>query len=126
MKLEIDCVRDILLEFEDLPVGCYSPFIFERSVAKYGIDNVEYTLKKLSEAGYINADIYAFPNGQTEFNGIFDITFSGHQFLEKIRDNKVWAKTKSVAGSVGSRAFDVITQIATSVITGLISSHLNV
>ena len=125
MKLDIDCVRDILLEFEDLPVGCHTPYSFPKSISENGIENVEYTLAKLKEAGYINADIRLYPSGQYDYCGIYNMTFSGHQFIEKIRDNKVWAKTKTVAAGVGSFSFDLITQIATSVITGLISRHLN-
>lgn len=126
MKLDIDCVRDILLELEQLPLGCYTPNNFLSSIKKHGIDDVEYCLAKLKETGYINADIRQYQSGQYDYYGIYDMTFSGHQFLEKIRDNKVWAKTKTVAGHVGSMAFDVITQIATSVITEIISRNLNI
>lgn len=123
MKLNIDCVRDVLLELEELPVDCHTPESFQGSVKKYGIENVEYTLSKLKEAEYINADIQLYPNGQYDYYGIFDITFLGHQFLEKIRDNTIWSKTKTVASGIGSWAFDVITQIATSVITELVSGR---
>lgn len=125
MKLDIDCVRDVLLEFEEFPVSCLTPYDFKKSIKKHGETAVEYTLAKLNEAGYIRADIRTFQNGQYEYYGIFDITFSGHQFLEKIRDHKVWSKTKSVAGAVGSRAFDIIAQIATSVITEIVCRQLN-
>ena len=64
MKLEIDCVRDVLLELEKLPVDCHTSSTFSSSIDKYGSDNVEYTLAKLKEAQYINADIRLFPNGQ--------------------------------------------------------------
>lgn len=125
MKLDIDCVRDVLLEFEEFPLNCHTPYDFKKSIAKHGESAVEYALAKLNEAGYIRADIRSFQNGLYDYYGIFDITFSGHQFLEKIRDNKVWSKTKSMASAAGSRAFDVITQIATSIITEIISRQIN-
>lgn len=123
MKLDIDCVRDVLLELEQLPVDCHTMNSFPSSISKHGEKNVEYVLAKLKEAGYINADIRLFPNGQYDYYGIYDITFPGHQFLETVRDNRVWSKTKTVAGKVGSKAFDVITQIASSVITELIAKQ---
>lgn len=126
MKLDITCVRSILLEFEELPLGVYTPCTFSRSVSMFGIDSVEYTLKKLHEAGYINAKITDPDTADLDFYGIFDMTFAGHEFLEKIRDNKVWAKTKSIADSIGSRSFDVITKIATSILTSLISANLGI
>ncbi len=126
MKLDINCVRDVLLEFESLPIDCHTPASFPKSNSEHGEESVEYTLAKLKEAGYINADIRLYPNGRYDFYGIYDITFPGHQFLEKIRDNKVWTATKTVAGKVGSKAFDVIAQIASSVITQLITKYLSV
>lgn len=124
MKLDIDCVRDVLLEFETLDVSCHTVHDFPNSVAKHGLTSIDYTLAKLKEANYISADIRLLPSGYYECYGIFDITFDGHQFLEKIRDNTVWSKTKATASRVGSKAFDVITQIATTVIKELIVSQL--
>ena len=117
MKLDIDCVRDVLLEFEELPLGCYTPYDFPKAVGKYGIQNTEYTLAKLDEAKYINAEIMQLPNGTLEFLGIYSITYPGHQFLENIRQNKVWTKTKAIAGKVGSGSFSLISQIASSVLS---------
>ena len=125
MKLDIDCVRDVLLEFEQLPLGIHTVHSFPRSVAKYGIDNVDYTIAKLTEAGYVSADVTRLTDGTYDFYGIFDITFPGHQFLEKIKDNKIWSKTKTVASAIGSKAFDVIAQIATAKISELIGMHFN-
>lgn len=124
MRLDISCVRSVLLEFEEFPFGVYTPCDFRTSIAAYGLAGVEYTLAKLAEAGYINAKLYLSREGTPEFNGIFDITFSGHQFLETIRDGKVWQKTKNVADSIGSRSFDVITKIAGNVLSGLISAKI--
>lgn len=123
MKLDIDCVRDVLLEFEDYPVDCYAIDDFPKTISKHGKDNVEYTFAKLKEAGYINADIKLFPDGQYEHYGIYDITFAGHQFLETIRDSKVWDQTKKIASNVGSRTFEVITQIASTIITNLVAAQ---
>ena len=124
MKTNIECIRDVLLNFESLPLGCYAPYDFSFAIEKHGISDVEYSLVKLMEAGYISADIQRCLDGSYSYLGIYDITFPGHQFLEKIRDNKVWAKTKAVAGNIGSQAFDVIAKIATSILTNLISSKL--
>lgn len=126
MKLDIDCVRDVLLEFEELPFGCHTPCDFPNSISKYGDNTVEYTLSKLQEGGFITANISKMQDGSPNFLGIYDITFSGHQFLETIRNNKVWGKTKNVAGKVGCNAFSIITQIASSVISELITKQIRV
>lgn len=89
-----------------------------------GVDLVE--KKVLKEAGYINADIHLYPNGQYDYYGVFDITFPGHQFLETIRENRVWNKTKGILGKVGSSSFSLISQIATSLLTDIAGTYLKI
>lgn len=124
MRLDIECVRDVLLEFEQLPIGRYTLNDFPDSISKHSENEVIYTLVKLQEAGYISAEICRMESGHPDFLGIFEITFSGHQFLETIRDNRVWSKTKIVADKVGTKAFDFISKIASTVIAELIKTQL--
>lgn len=124
MKLNVDCVRDVLLEFESLPIGNYSEYSFPDSIQKYGLENVCYTLLKLSEAQYINAEFIRTMDGRAHTVNLYDISFSGHQFLESIRDSTIWAKTKRIMGSVGSSGFGLISQVAASILSDLANSHL--
>ncbi len=112
MKLDIDCVRDVLLEFETFPFGCYTAFSFEKSISNYGVDNVEYTLAKLKEAGYINAETLMRPDGHPEFLGIYDITYAGHNFLSTIREPSVWEKLKGAVLNGGTASVKVVGDIA--------------
>lgn len=86
MKLNIDCVRDVLLEFEEFPMGNYNVSSFAKTVGKYGHENTLYTLAKLYEANYINGDIAADEGGYYHCLVIYDITFQGHEFLSTIRE----------------------------------------
>ena len=125
MKLNIDCVRDVLLEFETFPIGCYFVESFKKSIEHYDQEAVLYVLVKLTEADYINADYYRTEDGKIHFNDILDITFQGHEFLEKIRSDTVWnQKLKPVFLSVGSMSFDVISRVANSAITSLVLTKL--
>ena len=48
----------------------------------------------------------------------FDLTWDGHEFLDKIRDKYLWQKTKNVISSKGgSLAFSVINQLVTKYAT---------
>ena len=125
MKMNLDCIRSVLLELEDLPLDIYAPDDLEKTLKKYDFEDVNYSLIKLEEAGYVRAQISRTLGGDVEVFSVSDITFSGHQFLEKIRDDQVWGKTKSVAASIGSWALDVVTQIATAVISDLINRRLS-
>ena len=125
MKLNIDCVRDVLLELESFPMGSCSIKSFENSINKYGRDDVAYTLMKLIEAKYINAEYQRSITGSIRFMNFYDMTFQGHEFLEKIRSDTIWnQKLKPAFSSFGSMSFDVISSVASAVITSLISGKL--
>ena len=127
MKLNIDCVRDVLLELESFSMGSYDSDSFIKSIEKYGDDNVTYSLVKLTEAKYINAKYSRTMDGRPHFDDLYDITFSGHEFLEKIRSDGIWNDNiKPVLSQVGSKSFDVIIQVATNVITSLISKQFGI
>lgn len=126
MKLDIECVRDVLLELETFPIGVYLVGSLKNSIANHGRENVEYTLVKLSEANYVNVQYCRMTNGSFLFDSILDITFQGHEFLEKIRSDTVWnQKLKPIFSSVGSASFEVISAVASNLLTSLISGKLN-
>lgn len=123
MKLNVDCIRDILLLVEQAP---YQEVVYldkiKNSLKSYSSDEIEYAILKLNEAEYIDARIIHYDNG-TIIRSIDDITYTGHQFLETIRDNKVWKETKSICGKVGTFALNFVSQVASGVITSLISQQ---
>lgn len=124
MKLDIDCVRDVLLELEELPIDCHTPVSFPKSNSVHGEENVEYTLAKLKEAGYINADIRQYPNGQYDFYGIYDLTFSGHEFLNSIRTPGVWTRLKGAAVEGGTAGLKLLGDIALEMLKESVKSKL--
>lgn len=124
MKLDIECIRDVLLELEELPVDCYTVNEFSSSIAKHGEDNVEYTLAKLNEAGYINADIRLHPNGQYDCYGIYCMTFVGHEFLASIKHPNVWEQLKKATTTGGSAGIKLIGEIAVDLGKAMLSKKL--
>ena len=125
MRLDLDCVRDILLELEELPLDCHTPYSFPGSIARYGEDEVCYTLAKLSEGKYINADVSRLPSGQYDFYGIFDMTFGGHEFLAKIRDTGQWKNVKKGLSAVRNYSLSAISSVAEGVTAAAINAYLS-
>ncbi len=141
MRLNLDCVRQILLCVEEntgLRKYCY--FIdsgLEESVKvigdiptpppDYQID----LLKNFDNDELIYHINYCVESGLLSVYGplhvyqivISDLTSRGHEFLENIRDNKVWSGVKSVAAKIGSKSLDSVIQISSNVITQLIKSQ---
>ncbi len=128
MKLNYDCVRSVLLTVEKsktideelniIPLTVET--IFEQ-LPKYEDNEILYTIEKLKEAGYINATIQ-FAAGHYIDGFISSITYSGHEYLDNIRDPKVWRKVKSVLAKAGATTLPLISQAAQM----LIGSQLTV
>lgn len=125
MRLNPDCVRDILLTVEEEIVG--KRFIslpapsFER-LQKYSDEEVFYHVRQCDLAGMLYK---VSPIGQTRFL-IQDLTPNGHEFLANIRKDTIWNKTKETAASVGSFSLGALTQIATGVVQAMITAHLGI
>ena len=126
MRLNPDCIRDILLKAEEgyftfvLPhcrdiVDDYKSF---EEFEPYSDEQIEYHLRYLKEAYLIKA---SFSSG---FIAVMDLTVAGHEFIANIRDNNNWNKTKDIAKKVGSNSIDSLVQIASNVVSAIINKHL--
>lgn len=122
MKLNYDCVRDVMLYLErNLNFG--SPIRDTNINLNYNIEDVRYSLLKLHEINYLDGSVSKYMDG--EYSVITtDITFYGHKFIGEIQSDTIWDKTKSVSKDLGIQTINGITQIASSVISSLILSKL--
>lgn len=125
MKLNPDCMRDVLIEMEkaEYEEPVYPKHIYE-SLSKYSEDEINYSIIKLNEAGFIKAVIKSNIGYDANILRLDDITYQGHQFLADIRSDTVWNNVKEVSKKVGSNSLQAISQIATSIITVLIKHQL--
>lgn len=142
MKLNLDCIRQILLCVEEhtgLRKACFfidsgleeseimignSPIPFpdyqSKLLEKFSNDELIYHLNYCVESDLLTTN---------ESYGLYqifimDLTPKGHDFLENIRDSKVWSNVKDIASKVGSKSLDSIIQISSNVIAQLIKSQL--
>ncbi len=120
MKLNYDCIREVLLALERLSTMqdnlMFEPLIlddFTTAISKYSDKDILYSLQKLNEVGYIlatdNNDIDK-PFDKKKFI-IYDISYSGHEYLANIRDNKIWKQIKEKAPAF---TFEIIKKIASA------------
>lgn len=126
MKLNHECVRSLLLTVEDasfseLKYGIGNEDLPNKERLKeFSKDEIEYNAMLLIQAGYlsgINSSIDLAGNIMFDLNGL---TWQGHQFLDTIRDPKVWSDTKKVASKFASISLSLTEKIASNVILGLI------
>ncbi|OCS82270.1 DUF2513 domain-containing protein [Caryophanon tenue] len=128
MRLNHDCVRDFLLEIED-KLGLDEQLFLHQieeldCVNTYGRDTVIYSILKLKEANYINASV-TYADDEIYHLAVSSITFDGHSFLDNIRDNTVWRKTKEITSSVSSASIGIVANTAYTVLTSYIQSKLD-
>ena len=115
MKLNKDCIRDLLIYLEDNLSYTHRISTGSLSLKDYTRDELVYTVERLSEAGFINVSkICDEPCTPTYF--ILSLTYNGHQFLDTIRDNSIWKNTKTVASQLASVSLPIIQEIAISFI----------
>lgn len=125
MKLNIDCIRTILLECENIPYNSYLPFtqLVSALNTMYSEDEIAYNCLKLKEADYLSVVTKSDHPG-IKIVRINDITFSGHEFLNNVRSSKVAEATKNICSKIGVTSLQAFTQIATGVVTALIKAEL--
>ena len=117
MKLNYDCIRDVLLAIENLPYGVVRS-IEQLNLIHYDINTVRYTVEKLVEGGFIEGnECGSFGNYDCL---IRNLTIYGHQFLETIRPVEIWDKVKDATQAVGSSSLSVIGRVATQFATAAV------
>lgn len=122
MKLNPDCIRDILFVVEEY--STYSDDVsedklYETLIPKYSQEEILYHVRQCEHSGL-------FLKVQHYFGGfsIQDLSPYGHQFINDIRQDNNWNRTKDIAKNVGSFSLDVLKDISSQVITNLISNQL--
>lgn len=125
MKLNHDCIRDLLIYLEDtLPIDGFLR-VNQLTLGIYSKDDLIYTAQKLEEAGYIKCKNSRYVGDDLPCVDIYSITYQGHQFLDNIRDEKVFAKTKSMLSMLKSVSIEIVSETASKVITNMINQQLN-
>lgn len=134
MKLNQECVRDLLLAIEEQLrldsidienlMDQSDNYLRVNDQYKYELDELIYTAQKLKEAGFINGSSSIDYDQFTDFI-VESITWDGHKFLDTVRDNKVWSDTKKITSKFSSVSLSLVETVASTVISQIISKHLH-
>lgn len=123
MKRDMDLIRDILLIVESA-VGMIE--LSNAGIKSHSDNEIGYHLEMLIDHGYIDGDVKTSWGGDYIQMTAKALTLDGHDFLDAMRDNKVWSKAKKViSDTVGSTTLSVIKEtcnmVALAAIKGAIS-----
>lgn len=102
MKRDMDKVRSVMLALE----GHEGPFRMTMKMPALGDtvsgrEAVEY-ITLLRSAGFLDRSD----------GGSYRISWSGHEFLDSVRDPEIWQKTKDGANKVGSWSMKLLGELA--------------
>lgn len=126
MKPNPDCIRDILITVENMNYNSsYTVQQLHDHLPAYSIEELNYHCLQMIDAELLNAksmNVIGYISPQIW--RIFDLTYTGHQFLADIRSESTWNKTKSIAKNVGSESLHALKDIAVSVVTSAIQNKL--
>lgn len=113
MKRDMDLVREIMLKVEALPPG--PPVL-------YRIGEVEDLvllnhLEMLIEAGLVRGKISRSQGSRGDVIGISTLTWEGHEWIDTVRDPRVWDETIAALQESGaSPSFELTKAVATRIL----------
>lgn len=111
MKLNYDCIRDILIASEKSNSGKadYSGLKLEeyttlKHLKKYSNDEIQYHARQLSDANFIDAHVIKINGAQPLVYAINDLTWAGHELLNNLKNDTVFNKVKKIIMEKGGNA----------------------
>ena len=123
MKRDMDLVRSLLLYLEQKPGPEHTAAATIQIEGREELE-IQYHLNLLYQAGMINGEavrsstsdriIYVLP---------FELTWTGHEFLESVRDPEIWRNAKATASTAGTAGADFLWGIAKELVKRAIRSH---
>lgn len=136
MRIIPDLTRDIILyveehsvEFDNVKVLDMSKYLIDEK--GYTIDQVLYHVLQCRLSGFFyNCHIPGHPDSERvsyiHYSDAFIdcLTPKGHNYLENVREQTNWEKTKKAAGKVGSYALPVLINIASGLAQTAIQTAL--
>lgn len=134
MKLNISCVRDLLLLLEEKPFYTVNEHGFIESqivllddicseLPQYSSSDIYYTLSLLDDAGFLSL-ITQWGDDSLIFCAVESMTYAGHELLENIRDEGRWKAVTTGLAAVRNYSLSAISSLAEGITAGAIGAYL--
>jgi hypothetical protein len=114
MKRDMSLTRALSLKLETLNENPFRPLLIRGATPELAIegasaDQIDYHLRLLREKRLTEP-----LEGGTMDGGVYfrQLTWDCHDFLDSIRDEAIWRKTRGAAEEVGGWTFDLIKDLA--------------
>lgn len=132
MKLNYDCVRDILLYVEkkssyDENTGLYNKIPYrnilqDKPICKYSKQESNHALDLLIKEGFLEcAKNIIEHDGNIYDADIIGLSWLGHEFLNEIRNDTIWHELTDRAKKLGGSSIRAMAQTSATVIPQLMA-----
>lgn len=86
---------------------------------------VGYHISIMKDAGLIKASIMSADNDPYYQCFISSLTWEGNDFLDAVRSDTIWAKTKSaISKTAGSATFDIVKSVAAKIAESMLMTQI--
>ena len=120
MKRDIDYIRELLLELE----SCESVIMYVMGDKWSDSDNDDAKLSRLYDKENDKKSYHIRLLQEAGYHDIFHLTWEAHEFIEVIRDQEIWEKTKRAISETGGNAtLEMVKNLAEGFLKQKISQH---
>ena len=137
MQRDDDLIRNLLLETERLLPRSANGLLSVKEILFSEDDDIsvaseEFTvanehMRLLMENGFVDGvDDGQSTNPYNRIIRVYRLTWSGHDFLDNIRDPDIWLKTKEGAKASGGFTIDILSALAKGFVKQKIQHHTGV
>ena len=125
MKRDMELIRKILFAIEEKYVDTWLDSS-EIVIEGYDLKTIAYHCAILYDGGFVNDYKGEYGDNGLSYFGVGALTWEGQDFLEKIRSDTIWNKTKDVMTKKGIPFLvDTIKEIATSIATSMAQAAIS-
>ena len=128
MRLNPDCIRDVLMALEGITDGrtsyifhSFEGFIDHFDLTSYTADEIEYHLRQCDMNGFLVGAQFSCSG---EFI-IIDISPKAHEFLANIRSDTVYKAVKERLGKIGVSSLKALVDVGKTVAAEFIINGLS-
>ena len=113
MQRDMDYVRELLLKIEDSQDSPRSDELLSANADPDEYKKLSYHLNMLiNEAGLVTGIPAHHYTGRHWIE--LNLTWQGHEFLDAIRDAKIWRHTRETASNAGGWTLEILKELATA------------
>lgn len=106
---DMDLIRKLLLQLETVDFSLGSYVIVSPEIDGYNSNQIDHHFELMCDAGFLNGKESMQLATGLAFRGI---TWEGYEFLDSIRDDEVWNRTKDGLNRAGGFTFDLLKDLA--------------